>query len=248
MNVLERNISSSVEPLRVLGVGCSSGDIDYDLVARLLTRFPKISNTVLEPTDTFTDYESLVKEKPLSGVEWNFRQQKFDSYYQSILETSEAWKFHFISAIAVLYYMQNWQTEIMNMYNLLETGGVLMITLMSEESGFWRVAKRFPMMADHLNVQINSENVKTFLREEMIDFEVVKQRSFVDITCCTIDGDEDGSMLVDFITHVKHFKTTAPLKLQADFLEYFFSNECCQKSKDRLFLNNSIEAIIVRKR
>lgn len=117
--------------MKLLKIHSFPGDIDHDLVSRLLTRFPKILNTVLEPTDTITDYESLVKEKPLSGVEWNWLQQKFDAYYQSILETSEVSKFHFITAIAVLYYMQNWQAEIMNMYNLLETGGVLMITLMS---------------------------------------------------------------------------------------------------------------------
>lgn len=135
INVLEKRISRSIESLRILGVGCRSGDIDYYFVSQLLARYSKISNTVLEPTDTISDYKALVEVKPLPGLECNWRQQTLDEYYQSIRGTSVIPKFHFISAVAVLYYMKDWGAELMNMYNLVESGSVLMITLSSEDSG-----------------------------------------------------------------------------------------------------------------
>ncbi|KAJ8021120.1 Histamine N-methyltransferase [Holothuria leucospilota] len=248
INVIAENASRYNESLKILGVGCGTGEVDHDQVSRLLTRFSKISNTVLEPTDTITEYKALVKRKPLLSVEWNWRQETFDTYHQSILETSEVPKFHYISAIGVLYYMPNWETEVMNMYNLLETGGILMITLMSEDSGFWRLWKRFPELAHHPTVQVNSNQVQTFLKTKEIDFEVVQQPSSVDITCCSIDGDEEGSLLIDFISHVKHFKAEAPPNLRDDFMGYIFSRECSHKDKDRILFDNCIEAVLVRKR
>lgn len=102
-------------------------------------------------------------------------------------------------------------------------------------------------MADNCNVQMNSKHVKTFLRSKKIDFGVIKQTSFLDITCCSKDGDREGSLLIDFITHVKNFKTTAPPKLLAEFMDFLFSTECSHMDKDRILLNDNNEAIIVRK-
>lgn len=103
------------------------------------------------------------------------------------------------------------------------------------------------MLADNLTIHVNSSHVQAFLRAEKIDFEVVKQTSFLDITCCSIEGDEEGSLLIDFISHVKHFKTEAPPKLRAEFMDYIFSTECSHRSKNSILLDISAEAIIIRK-
>lgn len=108
-----------------------TGTIDFDIVRRCSKYYSQIENTVLEPLRTIRTYQTFVNDNPINGVTWNWHQKTWANFKAASKMPSK--KFHFISAISVLYYMTNWQKDLLDMYHCLEDYGILMITIATGE-------------------------------------------------------------------------------------------------------------------
>ncbi|XP_022080516.1 histamine N-methyltransferase-like [Acanthaster planci] len=235
------------EELRVLGIGSGSGEMDLKMLTKLLPRFPLINNRVVEPSqDQLLKYKALAQTRAqeLQGVvNFDWRQQTIDQYEQ----TGDSRKYHFISSVHSIYYAKDIDSSLMTLYNSLESGGVMMVVTISDESGFWRLWNRFPHFQDNLMTFISTAHVRSSFDRRGIPYTQHHQRSRVEITQCFDETSEEGALVVDFLTHVLKFKETAPAELYKETMEYLGSSSCSEKSGDDVFFNNDWDAVVVSK-
>lgn len=101
---------------------------------QLLSRFMNIEACVLEPCrGLISKYQDLVdeNEKDLEGIEFEWRQQTLEEYGKTCKLFEEGPKFHFISVIHSIYYVNDLDAALQLLQGMLEPGGALMITLVT---------------------------------------------------------------------------------------------------------------------
>ncbi|XP_072024605.1 histamine N-methyltransferase-like [Amphiura filiformis] len=240
--------------LQVLGVGSGSGEADYEMLKKLLPKYPKIRNTVIEPSDQMIQkYRQLVtsQQKSLSGVVFDWRQQKYADYHQDCQQAGEVTKFHFIHAIHSLYHVPNVDETLGALYDRMEDGGVLLVIITSEKSGINHVHERFNDLqekeADNITKFVKTSEIRRAFDKRGIPCKVYPQPLKLDITKCFVDGDEDGDLLLDFVTHKKRFRYDAPKKLVEDYLKFLKEPKNGEVCGDQILLNMDWDAILVYK-
>ena len=100
------------------------------MLTKLLQRYPRINNRVVEPAeDQIVQYKALAQSRAheLRGVSFDWRQQTIQQYE----EAGDATKFHFISAIHSIYYVDDVDSSLMYLYDRLEPGGIMLVIIIS---------------------------------------------------------------------------------------------------------------------
>lgn len=67
----------------------------------------------------------------------------------------------------------------------------------------------------------------------------------MDVTECFRDGDENGELLLDFLTEVAEFSKNASPELKADFLRVLKHPDCSRQVNGRILFNSHMEALIL---
>ncbi|XP_071810616.1 histamine N-methyltransferase-like [Apostichopus japonicus] len=229
--------------LEILGFGSGTGDLDFKMIAQLLKKFPSISNTVVEPNpDHIVEYKKLVDSKSFgSDVDFNWRQQTWQEYYKECQQPNKVKKFHFISAIHSLYYVEDPEATILDIVSCLDEGGILLLVLISENGGVIRQQKRFLSDAQRL---VSSETIRKILEKCQLKFEAFTETSTVDITCCYEAGNQDGVLLADFINNVK-LQESGPPSFVEEVLSYM--REGAVQNGDQILLATEWQVIVVTK-
>ncbi len=96
-------------------------------------KFESIDNHVVEPSgEMLAQYKSRVSDletkKQLTDVSCTWNQQCLDEYMESAAG-SDGGKFHLISAMHSLYYVENQGTSLKYLLDKLEYGGLLVIMM-----------------------------------------------------------------------------------------------------------------------
>ncbi|XP_070553907.1 histamine N-methyltransferase-like [Ptychodera flava] len=239
----------SQSTFRMLGVGSGSGEVDLSMISHLRKLFPSIQNVAVEPTTDLMDkYRSLfrVKQHLLEGVETEWREQTLEGFKNTV---GYSVSYHFISAIHSLYYVDDYRASLRYLYDMLEDGGVMLIIVVSDDSGFWRLRKKFSYLEGSHMKFINSEHVRKALDDMGVKYQSLRQRSRVVATECFKADSEVGNLVLDFLIHVIHFRRTAPPKLQKEVLDYLETSDCCDPRDENgeILFNNDWEAIILQK-
>ncbi|XP_022103963.1 histamine N-methyltransferase-like [Acanthaster planci] len=231
--------------LRVMGVGSGSGEMECKLFVKFLQHFPRINICAVEPLqEQLVKYQALTKSKTsdLRGVNFEWRQQTIEEYEK----VEEPTKFHFIVAVHSVYYFDNLEDSLMYLHSILEPGGVTVVVIMSDDSGYFRYWDHFRPFHDKYNF-ISSADVRSILDRHTIPYSQQHQPSHVNITSCFDDASEEGSMVLDFLNHVTRFKESATEDLKQQVLERMASSECSETSGDEILLNNDCDTIIISK-
>ncbi|XP_070553908.1 histamine N-methyltransferase A-like [Ptychodera flava] len=240
--------SNSEAAFRMLGVGSGSGETDLMMISHLRKLFPSIQNVAMEPTPDLVDkYRSLFKEKQhlLEGVETEWREQTLEGFQSSVGSTVS---YHFISAVNSLYYVDDYRARLHFLYDCLEDGGVMLIIMLADDSGFARLWRKLPYLEDSRMKFINSEHVRKALDDMGVKYQSLRQRSRVVATECFKADSEAGNLVLDFLTHVLHFRKTAPPELQKEVLDYLETDCCDPRNEDgEILFNNDRDTIIVQK-
>ncbi|XP_078593204.1 histamine N-methyltransferase-like [Branchiostoma floridae x Branchiostoma japonicum] len=110
--------------LRVLGIGSGSREADSFMLKKLLQRHSSVYNRVVEPSEELIEeYKALAREDAsLGAVNFDWRQQTAEEYFQ----TKDDTKFHLIHASHVLYYVEDPDATLRNMWEQLEDGGYML--------------------------------------------------------------------------------------------------------------------------
>ncbi|XP_038068249.1 histamine N-methyltransferase-like isoform X2 [Patiria miniata] len=234
------------EELRILGVGSGSGVTDCIMLERLLKQFSRINNRVVEPLAEFLDlYKSLVSSKAhqLHGVECDWRQQTIGQYQKA----GDSSKFHFISAVHSIYYIAgDVDSGLMDLYNRLEPGGVMLVILNSDTCKFSRLLGQLKSSLDTSSYNMTSADIRSCLDRRGIPYTQYPQTVRIDVTQCFDQASEEGGLLLDFVTHVVNFRKTAPEDMQRSVMECLGRGDCSEReSGGAIFLNMDWDIIVI---
>ena len=100
------------------------------MLEKLLRRFQRITNLAIEPLEGLSvQYQALIQAKVqvLQGVKFDLRQQTIEQYEKA----GDSTKFHFISAVHSVYYLNDVDKSLMFLYNRLEGGGLILLIILS---------------------------------------------------------------------------------------------------------------------
>ncbi|XP_072045591.1 histamine N-methyltransferase-like [Amphiura filiformis] len=240
------------QELRVMGVGSGSGEADYEMLKRLLSRHPNISNVVIEPADQMMHkYRHLVtsRQQSLSGVVFDWRQQKYEDY-QRDCQQADVTKFNFIHVIHSLYRMSDLDAVLESLWERLDNGGVLLIIITSETSGLHHVHEKFDEKIEGINrptKRFKSSDVLKVFDKLGLTYKVHPQPLRLDITKCFQDGDPDGDLILDFMNYAINFRDVLPKTLVEDYLQFLKDPQCSEVCGDKVLLNMDWNAILVYK-
>ncbi|XP_038078813.1 histamine N-methyltransferase B-like isoform X2 [Patiria miniata] len=242
--VLEKLDSTLPEggQLKLLGIGSGEGEVEYNLITRLLSKYPTIHNTVVDPSQTQLDlYKDLIKEKApeLDGVQYDWHAKTLAQYRHSSEESGDRTKFHFISALFCLYYEADLYSSLEYLLSRLEPGGVLLAAMETDRCDVMKIEERFQFGADSDDVPLYCfTDMTAHFEKRGVPFAVLNQpddqRDF-DVTAIFDESSREGALLLDFISSVANFRQVAPPGLLADFLSYVRSLATLREGRVLLF-------------
>ncbi|XP_066280277.1 histamine N-methyltransferase-like [Branchiostoma lanceolatum] len=104
------------------------------MLKKLLHRHNSVYNRVVEPSgEMLGRYKALVREDTsLGAVKFDWRQQTTEEYFQTRGDT----KFHLVHAVHVMYYVEDIQTTLRNMWEQVADDGYMLVAMKSDK-GDW---------------------------------------------------------------------------------------------------------------
>ncbi|XP_072041485.1 histamine N-methyltransferase A-like [Amphiura filiformis] len=228
---LSKNLSAMDQQIRVLGIGSGEGILEIYQLQKLATKFPKISASVVEPSELITKYKDTVGRNPVAdNITFEWHKQTFDEY----LACNDK-KYHFISVVHAVHSLGDPDVFIKKMYMLLEPGGILLLTLVTDHTGVGSIPLHQSELKDDktTNNYVNSSQVKATLEKLQIEYTQSIYKETTDITdFMTNDDSEEGELLLDFLTGVINFKKSAPDDVRDRVMRHFQQVSRIEKTDD----------------
>ncbi|XP_071477818.1 histamine N-methyltransferase-like [Diadema antillarum] len=242
---------SQTSQLRILGIGSGAGDVDRAMTKMLLPHFPKISNTVVEPSiKQLYRFKKLVEEETssLQGVSFDWKNATIDDYV-GCLSADTRENFHLIHVVHAIYYTSDLTKTLQVLYDSLAEGGILFVVATPEKSVFVKMPKVVANGEQQLSHSdtLSDNDVTKALDMLNVPYTIERGSWLVPCTPCFDESSPDGQLLLDFYTHVKHFRKSASSELLHKVLQLLRSSEVSvEKGGDILNYRHWVH-IIVRK-
>lgn len=156
-------------------------------------------------------------------------------------------KADFIHMIQMLYYVKDPGATVAFFRSLLNKNGKLLIILVSGQSGWGKLWGTFREQLCHseLSQCVTTADIRGALDSAGVEYRSYQLTSQMDISECFVDGDENGDMLLDFLTEVADFNRTASPQLKAGVMEMLRHPDCSVEVDGKIVFNNNIEAIVL---
>ncbi|XP_071949567.1 histamine N-methyltransferase A-like [Antedon mediterranea] len=210
-----------IEELRMLGVGSGSGFVETCALKQLVTKWSKVTHTVLEPNSDLLDQfkELAAKEKDnLPGVSFDWKQKTVEEFKQESADQTS--KYHFIMVVQSIYYVDDLEGILKYLTSLLAKGGMMVIVMVSENSVMWRIANRFPEFQNEKQLGICTKHIEEILAANGIKFATDEIEARMDSTGCFVKDSKEAELLIDFITQVAYLKSQRSEAFYNEVVEY----------------------------
>ncbi|XP_027018374.2 histamine N-methyltransferase isoform X2 [Tachysurus fulvidraco] len=245
-NILS-TVGAGKSTLNVMGVGSGGGDIDLEILTQLHTKHPeaRVENDVVEPSgDMLYKYKVLVaKTSGLDHITFRFNKMTASEFESDWKQRNIDRKFDFIHMIQMLYYVKDPEATVSFFRSLLHKDGKLLIILVSGDSGWGGLWRRY---RDQVHSRcVSTADITRFLDAKRIPYESHVFESSMDITECFTDGDEKGELMLDFLTEILEFSKNASPELKAGVLELLKQPECSREVDGRVMFNSNMEALVI---
>ncbi|XP_072022612.1 histamine N-methyltransferase A-like [Amphiura filiformis] len=206
------------KPLRVLGVGSGSGEIEIVFLNKLLLKFSKIHTCVVEPcVNLLAQYQVKTKDKA-ANITFDWQNRTFEEFVK--LQQGNSLKYHFISACNSMYYVKNLDEALQSLYDMLAPGGILLVTISADYFGIGKLWRKFrdfgfetasqdgsPESDSSLSHHRDSAHVHDALRQLQIPYYIDDYRCHFKITQCFDEKEtEEGNLALDFLTQTMGFR------------------------------------------
>ncbi|XP_019637254.1 PREDICTED: histamine N-methyltransferase-like [Branchiostoma belcheri] len=111
--------------VRVLSIGSGSGEVDSAILRKILQRQSSVYNRVVEPSgEMLKDFKALVQhDTSLGAVKFDWRQQTAEEYFSQ----SDGTKFDLAHAVHALYFVDDHDATLRNMWEQLDEEGHLFV-------------------------------------------------------------------------------------------------------------------------
>eukprot|EP00058_Branchiostoma_floridae_P027849 XP_002613340.1 hypothetical protein BRAFLDRAFT_68307 [Branchiostoma floridae] len=187
--------------LRVLGIGSGSGETDSAILKKLLQRHSSVYNRVVEPSGEMIG-----------------RYKTAEEYFQ----TKDDTKFHLIHAVHVLYYVEDLDATLRNLWEQLGDGGYMLVAIQSDKGGWGglrhKLWEKFGQGDRVMTWCSTSGDVKQCLDTRGISYVTSVDEININVSECFKDDSEAGKLLLDFLTHTPYVSSEPEIKSTA--LEY----------------------------
>lgn len=109
-----------------------SGEVDYMFLEQVVKKFNNVYFTSLEvSTENISIFKSIVARGNIKGVTWEWKPVTWDNFQFYNAKSREPKLFHFIFSVHSLIYISDVEKAVMNMYETLHYGGVLLMIVAS---------------------------------------------------------------------------------------------------------------------
>ena len=249
--------------VRVLGVGSGRGEMDLEILHVAAQSLHEMNPNhksdflccVVEPNrEELEDFKSSVEPvlpshlANLANVKFEWHQETFEQYVDK--QDHELGKFEIVLFAQCLYHLVDFEDALVHSYEkILGDRGVIICILMGEGSCSERFARTFhdagkfqiPGVKYHCN-----EDVVAVAKKYNFPFEQYSKNFHFDIAEVFDDTSQQGSKLLDFITHAMNFKGTASCHEVEEVLKFLEEVSSVQQDGKRLAKGRSV-AVIIKK-
>ncbi|KFQ68121.1 Histamine N-methyltransferase, partial [Phaethon lepturus] len=191
--------------------------------------------------------EHVAKTSNLENVKFTWHEETAYEYESRMNAEKKPKKWDFIHMIQMLYYVKDVPATIRFFRSLLAAQAKLLIILVSGTSGWETLWKKygssFPL--EDLCSYVSSADIERILDSAGLKYQVHELPSHMDITSCFIEGNEDGELLLDFLTETCEFSKTAPPELRSQVMEELRKPECSEKRDGKVLFNNNLSVIVI---
>ncbi|NWW72170.1 HNMT methyltransferase, partial [Climacteris rufus] len=244
------SIGNGKSTINVLSVGGGAGEMDLQILSKVRARYPgvTINNDVIEPSaDQVSKYkERVAQTSNLENINFTWHKETAYEYESRMNAEKKSKKWDFIHMIQMLYYVKDVPATIRYFHSLLESQGKLLVILVSGNSGWqtlWKkFASSFPL--DDLCF-VSSADLPRILDSAGLKYQLYELPSHMDITSCFIEGDKGGELLLDFLTETLDFAKTAPPELKRQVMEELRKPGCSENRDGKVFFNNNLGVIVI---
>ncbi|XP_068163672.1 histamine N-methyltransferase-like [Antennarius striatus] len=235
--------------LNVIGVGSGSGELDLKMFSALHHKYPEMTadNEVIEPNpQQLHDYKDLVSQTPgLDYIKFNWNKMTAEEFQEQWKEKKETEKADFIHMFQVLYYVKDPGATVSFFQSLLNKNGQLLLILDSGNAGVVKMRNTYRNQFGTTEVNRSTGDVRLFLDSKGVSYRSYVLPTKVDITKCFIEGDEEGEMMMDFLTQVLDFSKTASSELKAGVMEFLRCPEFSVESNGNILMTSNYELIVL---
>ncbi|XP_068187828.1 histamine N-methyltransferase-like isoform X1 [Antennarius striatus] len=235
--------------LNVIGVGSGSGELDLQMFSALHRKYPKmtVDNEVIEPNpQQLRCYRDLVSQTPgLDYIRFNWNKTTAEEFEEQWKEKKRTEKADLIHMFQVLYYVKDPGATISFFQSLLNKNGQLLITLSSGNVGVVKMRNAYKNQFGTTEVNRSTGDIRRFLDSKGVTYRSYDLPTQIDITKCFIEGNEEGEMMIDFLTQVLDFSKTASPELKAGVMEFLRCPEFSVESNGKVLMNANYELIVL---
>ncbi|XP_030642849.1 histamine N-methyltransferase-like [Chanos chanos] len=237
--------------LNVMGIGSGAGEMDLEMLAQLHMKHPgiRVDNEVVEPSsEMLHKYKVLVsKTSDLDYINFTWHKMTASEFEEHWKEENIMKRMDFIHMVQMLYYVKDPEATVSFYRSLLNKNGKLVIILVSGESGWGRLWRTYRNQLCNTEISqcVTTGDIKSFLEAKGIPYKNYELPSQMDITECFTEGNEQGELLLDFLTEVIHFSKTAPPDLKAGVLDLLRHPDCSKEVDGKIIFNNNLGVLVV---
>ncbi|XP_068186596.1 histamine N-methyltransferase-like [Antennarius striatus] len=235
--------------LNVIGVGSGSGELDLKMFSALHLKNPKmrVDTEVVEPSpQQLSEYADLVSQTPdLDYISFNWNEmtaEEFEAHWKQKKMTKKA---DFIHMLQMMYYVKDPGATINFFHSILNKNGKLFISLLTGDSGWAKLDKAYgKRFRESGMASVFMDDVKRHLDATGLSYQSYLLPSKIDITECFTDGNEDGELMLEFLTEVLNFSQVCAPELKADVME-LLRHGCSEQSDGKVLLNSNYEMVVI---
>ncbi|CAL9690570.1 unnamed protein product [Knipowitschia caucasica] len=245
------SVGNGRSQLNVIGVGSGAGDIDVEMLSQLRLKHPGVTvdNEVVEPSSQqLHNYRVMVDQKPdLDYIKFTWNKMTASEFEEQWRKRNVTKKADFIHMFQMLYYVKDPGATISFFHSLLDKNGKLVIILVSGESGWGRLWDTFRSQLCNTEISqcVTAADIRHLLDARGASYQSYELQSHMDITECFTEGDEEGELLLDFLTEVLDFSKTAPSELRQGVLRLLRDPQCSTEREGRVLFNNNLGVIVL---
>ena len=183
---------ASIDPLKILSVGCGSGILDNPLIRSIATSSRRIEYTGLDPNAVACRrFKESFDDREFPNVRLDLREQVVESI-------ASGGRFHIIHVVHSLYYFDDPAKTLDVLLKLLAPGGRIVV-VQAPEAELNQLANCF--WKHHENDDIwFSDRLDGHLSRHRLPFSRRRIDGDVDVARCFVADCPRGAMMLDFIT------------------------------------------------
>nr|XP_006818016.1 PREDICTED: histamine N-methyltransferase-like [Saccoglossus kowalevskii] len=236
MTIVKKLKLDGTKALHVLTVGCGNGQNEAPFIDNLLTNYPNITYTAVEPVaDELTKFKQLVKNKgdQWHNVTFDFRAITIEEY----MEMNERKEFGMIIAAHSAYHFKDVECTILDLYNCLIKGGILFTRM--DDGGWEKLSVKVgTYYTDPCHNFIGTHAIEDIINHRIpnVRYGSIRRELWLDVTECLDEESQVGSYIIDFLTQIHNFRGIAKPEIKKQILDYM-RDECCKKEENKILFS-----------